>query len=102
MILHIYGLKNRLSGIFEKPVTELHDEKEYCELLTQSLAMADPVVLARHKEYDVYHLGTIETKTGEIAASGVEFVMSLEQVCEQYILAKEGANNGREGSKVSA
>ena len=88
MILHLYSLKNRLSGIYERPVAEIYDHEEYIESLGQSLALADVEVLARYKEYDVYSLGTMESKTGEII-NCVEFVGTLEGLCTTYIAAKE-------------
>ena len=100
MMLTIYGLKNRLSGIFEKPVCELFDSKEYPEMLTQSLALAPVEVLERHREYDVYCLGCFESKTGKITAIEPEFLMSLEGICTQYIEHKN--NVGRKEEQVAS
>lgn len=90
MKLNLYALKNRLSGIFERPFAEVYDEKEYPELLAQSLALANPVELNRHKEFDLYKVGVIDSKSGEITDTKVEFVCSLEQMCLTYITNKEG------------
>lgn len=99
MILHLYSLKNRLSGIYERPVAEIYDHGEYIESLGQSLALAEIEVLNRYKEYDVYSLGTLDSKTGEIVSS-VEFVGTLEGVCLTYITAKEKKENVSECSGV--
>lgn len=88
MILHVYGMKNRLSGIFEKPFAELADPTEYSEQLFQSLALAPVDALQLHKEFDLYCLGTIDSKSGEIVPS-VSFVCSLEQMCLSLISSKE-------------
>ena len=95
MILNLYALKNRLSGIFERPFAEIYDEKEYPELLAQSLALANPVELNRHKEFDLYKVGVIDSKSGEITDAHVEFVCSLEQMCLTYLANKEGNDNVR-------
>lgn len=88
MILNIYAMKNRLTGIFERPFCEGVAVKDYPEALTQALSIADPVALNRHKEYDVYCLGEFDTKTAEIK-SCVDFVMSLEQICVQLLENKK-------------
>lgn len=89
MILTVYVLKNRLSGIFERPFAEPYSIKEYPDLLAQSLAMADIDSLNRHKEFDVFCVGSFDNKSGELKTLGSpEFILSLEQLCEGYILAK--------------
>lgn len=101
MILHMYAMKNRLSGIFEKPFLEPYAPDEYPDLLRQSLAVAPVDALRLHREFDVYYLGRFESKTAVIELTGVEFVESLEQVCDVYILAKEAKANVEE-SRESA
>lgn len=88
MTLYLYSLRNRLSGIFERPVAEIYDNKEYIEYLGQSLALAEKDVLIRYKEYDVYCLGKLDSKTGHIT-SNVDFLETLEGMCTVYIAAKE-------------
>ena len=88
MKLYLYGLKNRLSGLFERPVAEIYDPKEYGEYLTQSLALAGIPELNRYKEYDVFCLGCMETKSGEIVGQ-VDFIVSLDAMCTAYIAAKK-------------
>lgn len=100
MILTIYAMKNRLTGIFEKPFAEGVDVKDYPEALTQALSLADPVALERHKEFDVYCLGSFDTKTAEIK-SCVDFVMSLEQVCLS-LLEKKNVRENRESEQEVA
>lgn len=103
MILNCYVLKNRLSGIFEKPITELAEPKEYCEMLVQSLALAPVQMLDLHKEYDLYHVGTFDSQSGEIASIAPEFVMSLESICLSYLTQKEKkADVGREEEHAEA
>lgn len=89
MKLTIYGLKNRLSGMFERPQAEtVTDSKDYVEFLTANFAAnGDPATLARYAEYDVYKLGDFETKTGEIV-SCCDFIASLGPICEQMIAVK--------------
>lgn len=95
MIYHVYSLKNRLSGIFERPFAEHYDSKEYPELLTQSLAVADIDSLNRHKEYDLYYNGTFDSVSGAITVCPVEFVISLEPICLDFI-SKKGLEHGKE------
>lgn len=99
MKLYLYAMKNRLSGVFEKPITEKFDEKEYPELLAQSLALAPIDALLTHKEFDVYKVGEYESKSGEISNCEVSFVMSLESICTQYIEHKKGESYVREESR---
>lgn len=87
MKLYLYSLKNRLSGQFERPVAEVYEPKVYPEYLGQSLALAEVEVLTRYKEYDVYCLGILDTKTGHIT-SNVDFLETLEGMCLSYIAAK--------------
>ena len=87
MKLYLYSLKNRLSGIFERPVAEIYDLQQYSESLFQSLALADIQTLNRYKEFDVYCLGFLDSKTGHIT-SNVDFLTSLESMCAGYIAAK--------------
>ena len=101
MMLYIYGLKNRLSGIFERPFAEPYDAQEYCDVLQQSLALASVDDLSRHAEYDVYSLGSIDNKSGEIVSS-IEFVMSLETLCKAYILLKEKKDSKDESIQQNA
>ena len=74
MILTIYAMKNRLTGVFERPFVEQVEVKDYPEAITQGLSLADSVALTRHKEFDVYCLGSFDTKTAEIK-SCVDFVL---------------------------
>lgn len=94
MKLYLYSLKNRLSGIYERPVAEKFEPVEYLEYLGQSLAVAEVPQLNFYKQFDVYCLGVLESKSGEIATS-VDFVGTLEPVCETYILAKAGNKDGQ-------
>ena len=89
MTLHIYAMKNRLSGIFERPFAENVDPKVYPELLAQSLALAPVEALVRHGEFDIYYLGTFDSKSGSLVSGSCDFVMSLEQLCNSYINAKK-------------
>lgn len=102
MILHLYSLKNRLSGIYERPVAEAYDPKEYMDALSQSLAVAEVPVLNFYKEFDVYCLGILDTKSGEISQTEVEFVGSCESVCLTFIAAKEKKNVQEVGESVGA
>lgn len=102
MILTMYVLKNRLSGIFEKPIVELAEPKEYCEMLTQSLAVAPVNMLELHKEYDLYTVGTFNSQSGEVTSISPEFVMSLEGICLTYLTAKVKKDVGREEEHVEA
>lgn len=100
MKLYLYSLKNRLSGIYERPVAEVYDPVQYLESLAQSLALAEVPVLERYKEFDVYCLGVLESKSGEISPA-VDFVGSIEGVCLQYINAKKVKENvGEEDSRA--
>lgn len=101
MKLYLYSLKNRLSGIYERPVAEVYDEKDYPEFLAQSLALAEVSVLARYKEYDIYCLGIMDSKSGSIT-SCCDFVGSLEPVCLSYIASKETKNVGKEEAGTAA
>lgn len=101
MKLYLYSLKNRLSGIFERPVAEIYDEKEYPEYLAQSLALAEVSVLNRYKEYDIYCLGTMDSKSGTIVSS-CDFVGSLESLCVTYIASKETKDVGKEDIGTTA
>lgn len=94
MILNIYAMKNRLTGTFDRPFCEQCQVADYPEAIAQALSLADPVALNRHKEYDVYCLGTFDTKTAEIK-SCVDFVVSLEQICISF-LEKKVSKDGRE------
>lgn len=103
MILTMYVLKNRLSGIYEKPISELAEPKEYCEMLLQSLAVAPVNMLELHKEYDLYKVGTYNSQSGEITSCSPEFVMSLESICLSYLAAKEKkVNVGRDEDREEA
>lgn len=101
MKLHLYSLKNRLSGIYERPVAEIYDSKEYFEYLGQSLALAEVPVLERYKEYDIYSLGTLDSKTGVINP-GVDFVGTLEGLCLTYIASKSKKETENGSSEVGA
>lgn len=94
MKLYLYSLRNRLSGIYERPVAEIYDNKEYIESLAQSLALAEIEVLSRYKEYDVYCLGFMDSKTGHIT-SNVDYLDTLEALCTGYIAAKEKKSDGQ-------
>lgn len=97
MILNIYAMKNRLTGIFDRPFAEGVEVKDYPEAISQALSLADPVALNRHKEYDVYCLGTFDTKTAEIK-SCVDFVVSLEQICISFLEKKVSKDVREEAS----
>lgn len=96
MMLHMYALKNRLSGIYERPITEKFDDKEYVEFLCASLAMASVEDLSRHKEFDVYKVGSYESKSGVITSCDPVFVCSLEDICLNFINAKVKKNERSE------
>lgn len=94
MILHIYGFKNRKVGVFDGRIsTELSEGKDFIEGLSLALSSADPAVLLRYQEMDVYELGILETKTGVIE-SHCDFVSSLEPIC--LSLMKGSEKDGRE------
>lgn len=95
MTLHLYSLKNRLSGIYERPVAEVYDSKEYFEYLSQSLALAEVPELNRYKEYDVYEVATMDSKSGIVVPGSVEFVGSLEALCTGYIACKDKKDEQR-------
>ena len=84
MTLQVYAMKNRMTGVFERPFCEQVDVKDYPEAITQALSLAPAEALIRHKEFDVYCIGHFDTKTGVIE-SCVDFVVSLEPICEAYI-----------------
>lgn len=102
MTKYLYALKNRLSGIYENPTCEKYDEKEYPELLAQSLAVAPVEMLELHKEFDLYRVGTFDTKSGECQVDAPEFIMSLEGLCLQYLAVKVKSNVGRESDRNEA
>lgn len=93
MILFIYGLKNRLVGQFEKPFAEGIEPKNYIDQLALSISVADPATLTRYKEYDLYCLGTLDNKSGELKAC-IEFVGSLEPICVSLLDHKKSDNVG--------
>ena len=102
MILTMYVLKNRLSGIYEKPLCDLAEPKEYCEMLMQSLAVAPVNMLLLHKEYDLYSIGSFNSQSGEVTSSSPEFVMSLEGICLKYLAFKEKKDVRREEEHAEA
>lgn len=93
MTFYVYGLKNRLVGQFEKPFSEAIEPKEYIDQLTLSMSVADPAILNRYKEYDLYCLGSVDNKTGEVITS-CSFIASLEPICLS-ILDHKANENGR-------
>ena len=96
MILNLYCMKNRLSGMYEKPFAEIYDSKEYSEFLAAALAQASPADLVRHKEFDLYRIGAFDTKLGKVVEVQDEFICSLEQLCVGYLKIKEGDKDARE------
>ena len=99
MIYRLYGFKNRLLGSFESPVASNLEGKDYIEGLSMSLISSEIGVLVRYKEFDVYCLGEMDSKSGEIL-SKCDFVESLEPICVRLIEHKEkGADHGREEVK---
>ena len=95
MILNLYSLKNRLSGIYERPVAEQCDVKDYIESLARTLASQPVDSLNFYKEFDAYFVGTFDTKSAEIKPAE-EFVGSLEGICLSFIGAKSGDKNGED------
>lgn len=93
MTLHIYALKNRLTGLYSRPITEQYKPEEYEEFLIATLANASLEDLNLHKEYDVYYLGEFDTKSAVINYTKVEFVLSLESICLNYISKKVKVDN---------
>lgn len=92
MILNLYSLKNRLSGIYERPVAEQCETKDYIESLARTLASQPVDSLNFYKEFDAYFVGTFDTKSAVITVSN-EFVGSLEGICLSFIGAKSGDEN---------
>ena len=66
MILNLYSLKNRLSGIYERPVAENCEVKDYIESLARTLASQPVDSLNFYKEFDAYFVGTFDTKSAII------------------------------------
>lgn len=97
MIFYVYGLKNRLVGQFEKPFSEAIEPKEYIDQLTLSIAVADLVTLNRYKEYDLYCLGSVDNKTGDVISS-CSFIASLEPICLSILDHKESENGRKEAA----
>lgn len=89
MILNLYSLKNRLSGIYERPVAENCEVKDYIESLARTLASQPVDSLNFYKEFDAYFVGTFDTKSAVIAPAD-EFLGSLEGICLAFIGAKSG------------
>ena len=102
MTKNLFVLKNRLSGIFENPTCEMYDQKEYPELLAQSLAVAPVNMLELHKEFDLYFIGTFDTKSGECQVDAPQFIMSLEPLCLQYLASKVKSHVGNESDRNEA
>lgn len=102
MKLHVYGFKNRLTGKFEKPVSEIYESKDYIEFLLQGLSMAQVAELSRYKEYAVYDLGSFDTETGALVSCN-DFVCDLEPMILPLINRGE-SNVGRkeEGTRENA
>lgn len=97
MILNLYSLKNRLSGIYERPVAEQCEIKDYIENLARTLASQPVDSLNFYKEFDAYFVGTFDTKSAEIKPA-IEFVGSLEGICLSFIGAKEIKDGGKQES----
>lgn len=95
MILNLYSLKNRLSGIYERPVAEQCEVKDYIESLAHNFASLPVEALNFYKEFDAYFVGTFDTKTAVIIPAE-DFVGSLEGICLSFIGAKSGDKHGRE------
>lgn len=93
MNYYIYGFKNRLLGQFDRPVAELVEPKDYAENISMGLVSASTEALARTKEFDVYCLGKVDVKTGELISS-CDFVCSLEPICLRIIEHKEKSDVG--------
>ena len=93
MTFYIYGLKNRLLGLFENPISDDKAPSDYLDGISLSLVSCDVNVLARYKEFDVYHLGTFDSKSGEVKPC-LDFLGSLEPICLRLIEHKsEGVSD---------
>ena len=88
MILNVFVLKNRLTGIYGSPFCEKCEVKDYPEAIGEVLAASSLEVLERQKEFDVYTIGTFDTKSGECQVVAPDFVLSLEPLCEGLITVK--------------
>ena len=100
MKMYIYGLKNRLVGLFEKPFSEAIEPKDYSDQLALSLSVADPATLNRYKEYDLHCLGILDSKTGEIVVHN-DFLISLEPICLRLIDHINSENVGKDGKEAA-
>ena len=99
MIMYLYSLKNRLSGIYERPVAEQCESKDYIESLSRTLASQPVESLNFYKEFDAYFVGTFDTKSAEVKPCS-EFLGSLESICLGFISIKSGDSDV--GQKESA
>ena len=81
MIKRIYGFKNVKSGNFGDPRFELIPKEEAAEYYAVAIKEAPAKDQEFMKEIDVYYLGTLDTKTGEIKAD-CDFVVSLGSVLD--------------------
>lgn len=99
MILNLYSLKNRLSGIYERPVAEIVESKDYIESLARTLASQSVESLNFYKEFDAYFIGTFDTKSAVITPCD-EFVGSLEGICLSFIGAKSEKVNEQESREA--
>lgn len=93
MKFYLYGFKNRLLGQFDRPVAELVEPKDYEANISMGLVAADRSALERTKEFDVYCLGEVDVKSGEVK-SCLDFVCSLEPICLKIIEHKEKKDVG--------
>lgn len=98
MKYYLYGFKNRLLGQFDRPVAELVEPKDYEANISMGLVAADPAALQRTKEFDVYCLGVLDVKSGEIEVC-CDFVCSLEPICLKIIEHNMEIKDG--GEKVA-
>lgn len=98
MKYYIYGFKNRLLGQFDRPVAEIVEPNDYEANISMGLVAASPEALARTKEFDVYFLGEMDVKSGEVK-SCCDFICSLEPICLKIIEHKEKKDVRSEGSQ---
>lgn len=99
MNFYIYGFKNRLLGQFDRPVAETVEPKDYTDNISMGLVAASTEALARTKEFDVYCLGKVDVKSGELIPC-CDFVCSLEPICIRLIEHKEKKDVGASEAKA--
>lgn len=98
MKFYLYGFKNRLLGQFDRPVAETVKPEDYEANISMGLVAADPAALQRTKEFDVYCLGELDVKSGELK-SCCDFVCSLEPICLKIIEHKKEKEDVRSEAK---